>query len=137
MQPLSPQDQQLIETATAAITRYFHPKKHRLATTLATADGQIVTGINLEGSFGCNDVCAEQITLGKAISDGLTQIDTIVTIKHPKPEDTNQELRVASPCGKCRELINDYAPQTWVIVRQGDQIGKVRIGDLLPYRYSK
>lgn len=137
MHEITTVDQDLITASTEAIRSMFSEKKHRLATTILTEDGRVITGINVEGSFGCNDVCAEQITLGKALSEGHTAFKTVVTVKHPKPDDDNQSLRVVSPCGKCRELLMDYAPDIWVIVRQGDQLQKVQIKDLLPFRYSK
>jgi cytidine deaminase len=135
---LSPNEMQLIETAKQTIAERFHEKQHRLATTILTKNGQVTTGINVEGSFGCNDVCAEQIALGVALSKGLCDIETVVTVKHPKPDDENQELRVVSPCGKCRELLNDYAPEAMVILPDGDNhLIKVAVKDLLPNRYSK
>ncbi|MBI5151619.1 MAG: cytidine deaminase [Candidatus Pacebacteria bacterium] len=130
-------DHELIKHAEQTITRHFSPKHHRLATCIATKSGQIITGINVEGSFGCNDVCAEQITLGNVLSHGVKDIACMVTVKHPKAEDPNQSLRVVSPCGKCRELILDYAPEAWVIIKNGSTLIKVHAKDLLPYRYSK
>ena len=138
MHSLSPKETQLIDIAKKTITDRFHAKQHRLATTILTKDGEITTGINVEGSFGCNDVCAEQIALGVALSKGLTNIETVVTVKHPKQGDDNQELRVVSPCGKCRELLNDYAPNAEVILPdENNNLTKVMVKELLPNRYSK
>jgi cytidine deaminase len=138
MSNLSPQEKELITTAKQTITERFHEKQHRLATTILTKDGEVTTGINVEGSFGCNDVCAEQIALGVVLSKGLQDIETVVTVKHPKPKDENQELRVVSPCGKCRELLNDYAPESMVILPNEDnKLIKVAVKNLLPNRYSK
>ncbi|MDQ3008928.1 MAG: cytidine deaminase [bacterium] len=130
-------DQQLIEAAIAHIKQHFSEKKHRLATSILTGNGEILTAVNVEGSFGCNDVCAEQVALGVALSQGKNDIACLVTAKHPRPEEANQDVRVVSPCGKCRELIIDYAPNAWVILRSGDDVLKVKATDLLPYRYSK
>lgn len=134
---LTQAEQHLIELAKEAITKHFSPKHHRLATCVLTKSGEIIVGINVEGSFGCNDVCAEQIALGNVLSKGIKDIDCMVTVKHPKAEDPNQSLRVVSPCGKCRELILDYAPNAFVIVNDDGELKKIQTKDLLPYRYSK
>lgn len=134
---LTQAEQHLIELAKETITKHFSPKHHRLATCVLTKSGEIIVGINVEGSFGCNDVCAEQIALGNVLSKGIKDIDCMVTVKHPKAEDPNQSLRVVSPCGKCRELILDYAPNAFVIVSDDGELKKIQTKDLLPYRYSK
>ena len=134
---LTQSDHHLIERAKETITKYFSPKHHRLATCILTKSGEIIIGINVEGSFGCNDVCAEQIALGNVLSQGIKDIACMVTIKHPKAEDQNQSLRVVSPCGKCRELILDYAPEAFVIVKDEITLKKVSAIELLPYRYVK
>lgn len=136
--PLTHTDLELIDVARQLITQRVAKKKHNLATAMLTATGQVITGINMEGSFGCNDVCAEQITLGSALSAGATDITTVVTVRHPKVDEDNQTLRVANPCGKCRELLIDYAPTAWVIIRQDDDsLVKCRASELVPLRYRK
>lgn len=138
MTNLTQQDQDLIKIAKQEIKKLFSYKKHHLATAIRTKNGQVVTGINMAGSFGCNDICAEQITLGKALSEGLTDIETIVSVRHPKPDDKNQQLKVANPCGKCRELIIDYTPEAVVIVRDdNNKLKKVKATKLIPHRYKK
>lgn len=130
-------EQHLIELAKESITKHFSPKHHRLATCVLTKSGEVIVGINVEGSFGCNDVCAEQIALGNVLSKGIHDIACMITVKHPKAEDPNQSLRVVSPCGKCRELLLDYAPNAFVIVNDDGELKKIQTKDLLPYRYSK
>ncbi len=134
---LAPTDHQLIDLAKETISKYFSPKHHRLATCILTKSGEIIIGINVEGSFGCNDVCAEQIALGNVLSKGIKDIECMVTVKHPKAEDKNQSLRVVSPCGKCRELILDYAPDAFIIVKAESDLKKIHVKELLPYRYTK
>lgn len=134
---LTQTDHNLIDLAKETITKHFSPKHHRLATCILTSSGKIIIGINVEGSFGCNDVCAEQIALGNVLSQGIIDITCIVTVKHPKADDLNQSLRVVSPCGKCRELILDYAPNACVIVNDDGELKKIQTKELLPYRYVK
>lgn len=135
--PLSHKDQTLLSEAENIIKRHAKDGKHKIGCAVQTSFGTIITAINLEGTFGCIDLCAEQIALGKFVSEHAGEIETLVAVRHPKTTEANQEIKVASPCGKCRELIFDYAPNAWVIVRDGSDIYKVKIADLLPFRYSK
>ena len=83
-------------------------------------------------------VCAEAVALGQVVTDlGDAGIDTIVAVRHPKPDETDQTIGVVSPCGACRELIWDYDRKARVIVpgRTGPQA--VTIGELLPNKYSR
>ncbi len=137
MSQLNAQDHELIALATSTIQRLVKLKRHGLATVLLTEDGTMITGINLEGSFGCNDLCAEQVALGKAVSQEAGKIVTVVTVRHPKPGEPNQTLKVANPCGKCRELLLDYAPSANVIIREGNELHKVALEQLMPHRYTK
>jgi histidyl-tRNA synthetase len=53
-------------------------------------------------------------------------------------DEKDQKIRVANPCGKCRELLIDYAPDTYVIIRDEDnQLKKERARNLIPNRYKK
>jgi cytidine deaminase len=47
---------------------------------------------------------------------GETGIDTIVAVRHPKPNEADRDVAVVSPCGSCRELIWDYDRNARVIV---------------------
>ncbi len=83
-------------------------------------------------------VCAEAVALGRAVVDlGDSGIDTIVAVRHPPPDEKDQEIRVVSPCGACRELIFDYDRNARVIVPNGNRPKVVSIGDLLPNKYSR
>jgi len=134
---LSPQDQQLIQTASDFIKHRFLQDHHHLATAIRTTNNDIILGFNMEGSFGCNDICAEQIALGKALSEGKTQIETMVTVRHPEEDSLKQEIEVVNPCGKCRELILDYAPKAFVIMQTENSFAKFPAKELLPNRYQK
>lgn len=57
----------------------------------------------------------EAIALGKAISEGENEFDTIVAVRHPDLNQDNQEIEVVSRCGICRELISDYGNETKII----------------------
>ena len=135
---LSAQDHELIEAASAAIKRRYRNDWQEVGAAMRTRDGRIVTGVNLDAYLGRMAVCAEAVALGRAITDlGETGIDTIVAVRHPKPNEADQTVAVVSPCGACREMIWDYDRHARVIVpsRNGPVI--VTIAELLPNKYSR
>ncbi len=83
-------------------------------------DGRVWTGIHLGATVGRMSVCAEPIALGRALLEGDGTAEVIVAVRHPKPDETDRELAVVSPCGACRELILDHCPEAMVILRNGD-----------------
>jgi cytidine deaminase len=83
-------------------------------------------------------VCAEAVALGRAFVDlGDAGIETIVAVRHPGPDETNQSIKVVSPCGACRELIFDYDRNARVIVPNGKSAATVLIAELLPNKYTR
>ena len=135
---LSKADRELIAAATAAIKLRYRDDWQEVGAALRTRSGQVFTGVNLDAYLGRMAVCAEAIALGRAFVDlGDDGIDTIVAVRHPRPEQKDQSVAVVSPCGACRELIFDYDPQARVIVPNGRSAAAVRIGDLLPNKYNR
>jgi cytidine deaminase len=124
-------DQELIEAAKLMLKKGFKKGWHGVAAAIRTKKGKIFTAIHLEASIGRVAVCGEAIVLGKAISEGETDFDTIVTVWYPK-DDENKEPIIAPPCGMCRELLSDYQPDISVITQENSNILKVPISQLLP-----
>ncbi len=89
---------------------------------MRTRDGRIITGVNIDAYLGRMAVCAEAIAIGRSITEAGDQgIDTIVAVRHPRPHEEDQSIKVVSPCGSCRELIHDYDPKARVIVPNGPE----------------
>jgi cytidine deaminase len=132
---LGSDDRELIEAAARAIGSRFKPNWHVVGAALRTRTGEIVTGIHLEASVGRIAVCAEAIALGRAATElGSTEIDTIVAVYHA----VDGAIRVVAPCGMCRELISDYAPDARVIIpAPGDTVCVEQVQKLLPVRYRR
>ena len=135
---LSKADKELIAAATAAINERYRYDWQEVGAALRTRSGRIFTGINLDAYLGRMAVCAEAVALGRAFVDlGDDGIETIVAVRHPDPDEKNQDVAVVSPCGACRELIFDYDRKARVIVPNGKSAEAVPIADLLPNKYSR
>src|SRR2546430_10032234 len=106
---LSKEDNDLIEMARAAIKPRYRNDWQEVGAALRTRDGRIYTGVNLDAYLGRMAVCAEGVALGRAVTDvGETGIETIVAVRHPHPEEPDQEIAVVSPCGSRREPLSGY-----------------------------
>jgi cytidine deaminase len=131
-------DKELIAAAVAAIKTRYRDDWQEVGAALRTRHGMIYTGVNLDAYLGRMAVCAEAVALGRAVVDlGDAGIDTIVAVRHPPPYEKDQEVRVVSPCGACRELIFDYDRNARVIVPNGKTPMVVPIADLLPNKYNR
>jgi cytidine deaminase len=131
-------DRDLIAAATAAIRARYRDDWQEVGAALRTRSGKIFTGVNLDAYLGRMAVCAEAVALGRAVVDlGDSGIDTIVAVRHPRPEEKDQTIAVVSPCGACRELIFDYDPKARVIVPNGKSPAVVPVGELLPNKYRR
>ena len=135
---LSERDRELIAAASEAIKRRYRYDWQEVGAALRTRDGRIYTGVNLDAYLGRMAVCAEGVALGRAVTDvGETGIETIVAVRHPDPEEPDQEIAVVSPCGSCRELIWDYDRNARVIVPGANGPAIAAISELLPNKYSR
>jgi cytidine deaminase len=131
-------DKALIAAAVAAIKERYRDDWQEVGAALRTRDGAVYTGVNLDAYLGRMAVCAEAVALGRAVVDiGDGGIETIVAVRHPPPDEKDQEIKVVSPCGACRELIFDYDRNARVIVPNGKTPIVVQIADLLPNKYSR
>jgi cytidine deaminase len=100
-------------------------------------DGRVWTGVHLGATVGRMSVCAEPIALGRALLEGDGTVDTVVAVRHPKPDETDREMAVVSPCGACRELILDHWPDALVITKDAGGLVKVPVRTLLPTPYRR
>ena len=114
----------LIGAARAIIRSRYDPRFHHVGAALRTKSGKSFAAVHLEASVGRIAVCAEAIALGMAAAEGHTDIEMIVVV--------NKDGGVMFPCGMCRELIFDYAPDALVIVPGPEGPAVVTIAQLLP-----
>ncbi len=93
---------------------------------LLCADGTVFTGCNVENAAFGSTICAERTALLKAISEGHRQDWTAIAIAG-RGED------YCWPCGSCRQMLFEFAPELWVIAARGDgAFQTARLSQLLP-----
>lgn len=80
----------------------------KVGAALLDEEGNIFTGCNVESSSYGLTICAERVALTKALSEGAQKFKTIAIV-------TDSE-ELTPPCGACRQLLYDYAPDLEIII---------------------
>ena len=97
---------------------------------LRAEDGRIFTGCNVENAAFTPTSCAERTALFKAVSEGHRDFVRIVIAG--KSED------YCVPCGSCRQVMMEFAPEMEVICLNGQgQAKSFRLRELLPYGFDQ
>lgn len=133
---LAPEDLALIDSARAAIAKLYKENRHHIGSALRTKAGRVYTAVHLDTYVGRASVCAEAVALGRALADGESEIDAIVSVRHPRPAESDRTIRIVSPCGICREMLVDFAQGSRVIVPSENGPVAVDVGELLPRKYA-
>ncbi|MFG1871644.1 cytidine deaminase family protein [Micromonospora arborensis] len=114
-------DRALVQAATAVAKLRCRSQTHTVASAARTADGRVFTGVNVHHATGGS--CAELVVIGTAATQGVTELETIVTV-------TDRGREVAAPCEECRQVLRDHFPSLRVIVGELDALRVVEIGEL-------
>ena len=92
---------------------------------LLARDGRVFTGVNVENvSYGLGN-CAERVAVGRAVAEGAREFTAIAVVG---PEDDV----ACSPCGACRQVMHEFAPEMVLVMPDGAGWRADRIADLLP-----
>lgn len=94
---------------------------------LRTVSGHVYTGCNVENASYGLSICAERVAVGKAVSEGDHNFETLAVVSET----------MASPCGACRQVLAEFGLDTRVVIadlEHGREIRTVR--DLLPAAFT-
>jgi cytidine deaminase len=133
--PLAIADRELVEAAVELLRERAAVGRHEVAAALRTKSGAVHRGLHVESSIGRASICAEGAAVAAAAAAGDTEIETIVAVL-----DTGEGWRVVTPCGLCRELISDYAPEATVIdydAAREEPVRPVPVVELLPGKTTR
>jgi cytidine deaminase len=130
-------DEQLLDLARAAAGRAYAPySKFRVGCAIESADGQVVTGANMENACYRLGLCAEQSALTAAQHTfGLDHVARIAVVG-------GADATVCTPCGGCRQAILEAAQLSGrdieIICGSGDgsSVERHSIGELIPFGFG-
>ena len=124
-------DRQLINLAVQASRNAYVPYSHfAVGAALECRDGTVFTGCNVENAALGSTICAERTAIFKAVSEGHRDFVRIVIAG--RSED------YCVPCGSCRQVMMEFAPEMEVICLNGrGQAKSFRLRELLPYGFDQ
>ena len=124
-------DQALVELAFTMLDRAYVPySRFPVGAALLCAGGTVFTGCNVENAAYGSTICAERTALVTAVSEGH--------------RDDFARLAVVGrgddycwPCGACRQMLFEFAPDLTVLVARGDhEFVTLPLRELLPHGFG-
>lgn len=114
---LSPELQkQLVETAINARQWAYAPySKYQVGAALLTSSGKIYDGANIENAVYPLGLCAERVTIFKAVSEGEREFIAMAVATE----------NAGMPCGSCRQVMAEFGLAMRVLIV--DTTGKIHL----------
>lgn len=119
----------LVAAARQAQQQAYAPYSHYpVGAAVETADGTVYTGCNIENASYGLAICAERVALGAAMTAGARQFRRIAVVSSSEPP--------ASPCGACRQVLAELAPDAEVIAAGPRSVMRWTVAELLPVAFT-
>ncbi len=116
----------LVDAARDAIDDAYAPySEYGVGAALSLPDGTVYTGCNIENANYSNSLHAEEVAVGKAVSDGERTFEALAVSSGARDGVT--------PCGMCRQTLSEFCEESFPIhCDEGEEVTTYRLGDLLP-----
>jgi cytidine deaminase len=122
---LTPAEARLVSAAKDVRERAYAPySKFRVGAAIETAHGVVFTGANVENASYGATVCAERAAVFCMVAAGERNV-TRVAVYAEGPE-------LSMPCGMCRQVLVEHAPNADVIVAGPSGHRKTTLAALMP-----
>jgi len=122
----------LLNYARAAQEQAYAPySRYPVGAAVLTEDGSVFTGANIENASYGLTMCAERVALFKAVSEGHRRLAAIAVV--------GPQEHVSPPCGSCRQVLAEFAPELPVILPTADpkqHFEVVLLTELLPRAFG-
>ena len=116
--------------AVSMLEKAYCPYSHfPVGAALECADGSVYTGCNVENAVYPAGICAERNAISHAVAEGRTEFRRIVI--------AGKGRDACVPCGICRQVMQEFAPNLTVICLNGKGEAKTfALKELLPYGFD-
>ena len=119
----------LRSAAEAARERAYAPfSGFRVWAALETEDGSVFAGCNIENASYGLTICAERSAVASAVSAGHRRFRRLLLV--------SDAARPISPCGACRQVLAEFAPDLPVESCAGDEVVHWTVRELLPAGFT-
>ena len=124
-------DRELVEKAFEMLQYSYVPYSgFPVGAALLLSDGTVYTGCNVENAAYGSTICAERTALVKAVSEGHRDDFTRLAV-------VGRGTDYCWPCGSCRQMLYEFAPDLTVLVARGDgDFVSLSLEKLLPYGFG-
>ncbi len=118
---------ELIKNSYSPISNY------KVACIVKMVDGKVFSGVNIENPSFKDGLCAEQVAIGTAISEGYKkgEFETLYLLGSSK--------HAITPCFLCRQVLVEFFNEDTKIITY-DEEGKetvYKVSDLCPYTFGE
>ena len=126
MSALGPGDEDLIKVAALQRQRAHAPySKYKVGAAVRTKRNKIHAGANIENASYGLTICAERTAVFAAVNAGDRELDAVAIVI--------DDERLPSPCGACRHVLAEFAPNMRVILATTAGLRKATtLTELLP-----
>ena len=100
----------------------------KVGATILTKDGKMIDGCNVENAAYGNTMCAERSAIFRAVSKGYRPGDF-------KAIAIASSGKNFSPCGSCRQVINEFGEDIDLIFEWDGKIVIDSLKSVLPYNF--
>jgi len=123
-------DEELARMAAEAMGKAYAPYSNfHVGAAVATEDGHVFTGANVENASYGLTVCAERVAVFKAVSQGHVRIARVAVAASGVQE--------VLPCGACRQVLSEFGPgMTVITVSDGRMTASYSLSELLPRSFG-
>ncbi|MBM3877055.1 MAG: cytidine deaminase [Verrucomicrobia bacterium] len=119
---------ELVAAAIAARERAVAPYSgFKVGAALRAEDGAVFTGVNVESASYGLTCCAERTAIFTALAAGARDFNAIAIVARADGG--------VMPCGACRQMLSEYAPDAAVFVADSarpEAVRKFTVAQLLP-----
>lgn len=122
--------QALLDEARQARERSYAPySKFRVGAAVLAKSGTVFRGCNVENASYGLTVCAERVAIQTMVASGERELVAVAIVA-----GGSEGIRVTPPCGACRQVIHEFAPEAQVVLpgANGDPPQVNAIAEFLP-----
>ena len=123
-------DRELLTIAEKMQGKAYAPYSNfNVGAALECSDGSVFTGCNVENSSYGSTICAEQVAVTKAVSEGKRDFTRLAVV--------SESDKYCLPCGTCRQILSEFSPGIEILcAKAGGAYVSYKLRDLLPFAFS-
>ncbi len=127
---------ELLMRAREAANRSYVPySRFHVGAALLFADGEVVTGCNVENASYGLTICGERCVVAVMVASGMR--DPLAVAVAGSHEDRDDYLTVpCPPCGACRQVLMEFNPDMLMVLASGDGPEVLELKELLPRAFT-